>query len=185
VLEIEVKYPLNDLQSLETRLQALGARQGEQRSDADHYLNAPDRDFAQTDEAFRLRCIGERNLLTYKGPKIDRATKTRREIEVECAAGAAARNDLLEMYKALGYRAVAVVCKNRRIYDLERGGFSLEICLDEVRDVGNFAEIEIMAEESKLAAAKAVLAELAAELGLTHMERRSYLEMFLASKARK
>jgi adenylate cyclase, class 2 len=180
MLEIEVKYPTQELQSLEARLQASGARKVEERSDADHYFNAPDRDFARTDEAFRVRCIGERNLLTYKGPKIDRETKTRKEIEVAFADGSSAKTDLLRLLAELGYRPVAVVSKHRRVYELERDAFTLQVCLDEVEKVGTFAEIEIMAEETKLEAAKAVLNAVATQLGLTQTERRSYLELLLS-----
>src|SRR5580704_2890991 len=124
MLEIEAKYPVSELQSLESRLQGLGAEPVEERTDADHYFNAPDRDFAQTDEAFRVRRIGERNFLTYKGPKIDRHTKTRREIEVAFADGVAAADDLQRLLTHLGYRPVAVVHKKRRVYELARGGFT-------------------------------------------------------------
>ena len=68
-------------------------RRGEALREADHYFNAPDRDFARTDEAFRLRRIGAANFVTYKGPKRDAQRKMRTEIEVplpdgdEAAAG--------------------------------------------------------------------------------------------------
>jgi ABC-type sulfate transport system permease component len=42
------------------------------------------------DEAFRLRRVGERNYMTYKGPKLDATTKSRPEEEVRLADGAAA-----------------------------------------------------------------------------------------------
>ena len=54
MLEIEAKYPVSDLAVLEIRLLASGATLAATREDADYYHNAPDRDFAQTDEAFRL-----------------------------------------------------------------------------------------------------------------------------------
>ena len=44
-------------------------------------------------------------------------------------------------------------------------------------------ELEIaIADETQADAAKAVLATLAAELGLTDSERRSYLELLIASR---
>ena len=54
--------------------------------------------------------------------------------------------------------------------------------LDDVEGVGHFAEIEIQAPEEQLAAARDVLLWTAAELGLSGSERRSYLEMLLASR---
>jgi adenylate cyclase class 2 len=93
MLEVEVKYPIADLAAVRANLLALGAEWVEERTDADQYFNAPDRDFKETDEAFRLRRIGSKNRLTYKGPKRDAATKTRTEIEVTLADGAAAAAD--------------------------------------------------------------------------------------------
>ncbi len=179
MLEIESKYPVPDLQALEVQLQQLGAFFVEERSDADHYLNAPDRDFAVTDEAFRLRRIGQENFLTWKGPKLDRETKTRREIEVAVASGEPSAEQLLLLFQALGYRHVAVVKKRRRILELKGQDFQIHFCLDNVAQVGTFAEIEIMAEEADFAAAKAVLQAMAQELGLPESERRSYLQMLL------
>ena len=54
----------------------------EEHVEADHYHNAPDRDFAHTGEAFRLRRVGPASCLTYKGPRQDSAVKVRPEIEV-------------------------------------------------------------------------------------------------------
>src|SRR5207253_9991521 len=55
--------------------------------EADHYFNAPDRDFGKTDEAFRLRRVGEQNRITYKGAKQGGPAKTRTEIEIGLEPG--------------------------------------------------------------------------------------------------
>jgi len=182
MLEVEVKFAVGGFADIERRLSRRGARLVTERQEADHYLNAPDRDFAQTDEALRLRCIGEANFVTYKGPKRDAATKTRTEIEVPLAPGAASAQRFLELLRQLGYRFVAVVRKQRKIYQLAQGEFELEICLDEVEQLGRFVELEIQAEPARFEEARAVLLALAGELGLTVNERRSYLELLLASR---
>ena len=48
--------------------------------------------------------------------------------------------------------------------------------------VGSFAELEIIAPASALEPAKAILLALAADLGLSGSERRSYLEMLLSKR---
>src|SRR5262249_9928754 len=179
MLEVEMKFPVADHQMLERRLAEWGAAAAGSRQDADHYFNAPDRDFARTDEALRLRRIGDMNFVTYKGPKRDTQTKTRTEIEVPLSNGAAVADDFSRLLQHLGYRPVAVVRKQRRLFHLERGGFPLEICLDEVDGLGRLAELEIQAPEDRLDAARSVLLDAAAALGLTGSERRSYLEMLL------
>jgi adenylate cyclase class 2 len=182
MLEVEVKYRAADHARIEEQLRRWSARLAEGREDADTYVNAPHRDFAKTDEAFRVRRIGEKNFVTYKGPKTDAHTKTRREIEVPLADGAAAADQFQELLVALGFKPVAVVRKRRRVFDLTRDGFALHVSLDDVAGVGKYAEIEIVAPDSEFDRAKATVLQVAAELGLTEMERRSYLELLLLTK---
>jgi adenylate cyclase class 2 len=182
MLEVEMKFPVDDLTAVESRLAKAGGRAADIRQDRDCYFNAPDRDFSRTDEAFRLRRIGSANFVTYKGPKQDPETKTRVEIEVPLAEGAEAAEAFRQLVTRLGYRAVAVVQKQRRIYHLETGTFSVEICLDEVKDVGCFVELEILAPEEQLPEARRAVQELATTLGLNRSERRSYLELLLEAR---
>jgi adenylate cyclase class 2 len=175
-----MKFPSADLPALEQRLGELQAKPGPTRDEADHYFNAPDRDFARTDEALRIRRIGTANFVTYKGPKRDAQTKTRTEVEVRLGEGEAVATAFAQLLTHLGYRSVALVHKRRRVYHLNRGRFSLEVCLDDVEGLGHFAELEIQAPEADLAPARETLLQVAAELGLGTSERRSYLEMLLA-----
>jgi pantoate--beta-alanine ligase len=179
MLEIEMKFPVADFDAIQRQLADWGAGEPAARDEADHYFNAPDRDFASTDEAFRVRRIGAKNFITYKGPKRDTPTKTRAEIEVPIGDGDHAAESFINVLNKLGYRAVAVVRKHRRIYHLERGRFSLEVCLDDVERVGQYAELEILAPEEQLEEAQAVVLHTAAALGLTTSERRSYLTLLL------
>lgn len=180
MLEVEVKFADVDFPRLEVQLAQWGVTAASERNDADHYFNAPDRDFARTDEALRVRRIGPLNYVTYKGPKRDAQTKTRTEIEVPMADGDQAAADFMRLLTCLGYRPVAVVRKRRRLFHLRREEFNFEICLDEVEHLGRFAEIEVLAPEEQLDEARAAVLRLAAALGLTVGERRSYLEMLLA-----
>lgn len=179
MLEVEVKYRVVGSAAVVARLLTLGAELAEERTDADQYFNAPDRDFKQTDEVLRLRRIGHENRLTYKGPKRDAATKTRQEVEVRLADGGGTAADAEQLVVLLGYRPVATVCKRRTVYHLTRAGLPIEVCLDELDGVGSFVEVEVVAEESQFEGAKAVVLELAAQLGLRDQERRSYLQMVL------
>jgi adenylate cyclase class 2 len=182
MLEVEVKFAGADFATLERHLNEWSAQEEPARVDVDHYFNAPDRDFAATDEALRLRRIGERNFVTYKGPKRESQTKTRTEVEVLLADGDSAAADFSRLLGHLGYRSVAFVRKTRRAFHLNRGGFSLEITLDDVDEVGRFAEVEIQAPEEQLDSARAVVLATAADLGLTQQERRSYLELLINAR---
>jgi adenylate cyclase class 2 len=183
MLEIEQKYARADFALLERRLKEWGAVLGEVHEEADHYFNAPDRDFARTDEAFRLRRIGSANYLTYKGPKQKADVKVRTELEIAIQPGDEAAADMTRLLTHLGYRFVTVVKKRRRMVSLERDGFSFTICLDEVDGLGRFAEVEVLAPEERQAHAEQALNRLATELGLSEVERRSYLGMVLSAQA--
>jgi adenylate cyclase class 2 len=181
MLEVEVRYRYTDRAGLIARLTNWGAILTQDRTDIDHYYNAPDRDFKASDEAFRLRRVGRTNCLTYKGPKRDTETKTRTEIEVPIAEGDEAAADMERLLAALGYRPVVVVRKKRQIYGFSRGGFEMEACFDDVELVGPFIELEILARENQYEPAKGALLQTAADLGLTEKETRSYLGMVLAA----
>jgi adenylate cyclase class 2 len=182
MLEVEVKYRNPDPAALLAKLHSLGAVHLETRTESDQYFNAPDRDLKQTDEAFRLRRIGNTSRFTYKGPKRDTETKTRPEIEVPLADGDGPAADAVQMLVCLGYRPVAVVRKSRVVYQVLRNGMEVDVCLDDVAGVGSYAEVEIVAEESRFEEAKAAVLALAAELGLSDVERRSYLGMLLETR---
>jgi len=182
MVEVEQKFRGVDFTALEQKLRSLGAAEGERHSEADHYFNAPDRDFAKTDEALRIRRVGTIYRVTYKGPKRDQFTKTRTEIEVPLADGEDTAEDFARLLVQLGYRPTAVVRKDRRTFHLKRDGFDLVVTLDDVHEVGQFAELEIGVAEEQLDAARTTLLRAAAELGLTHSERRSYLEMLLSKR---
>lgn len=177
--EVEQKHPVTDPQGVELALAGMGAQPGATIEQVDRYLAHPARDFALTDEALRLRCAGGRVLVTYKGPKVDRSTKTRREIELPL--GEAGDVDaFLELFEALGFAAVAEVRKTRRTFHTTVGGVAVEVALDDVAGLGTFVEVEAGAAEGpELEHARQAVAEVARGLGLGEAERRSYLELLL------
>lgn len=177
--EVEIKFAEPDLADLRDRLTRLGAQKREIREQEDRYFNHPGRDFARTDEALRIRQDGSNTEITYKGPKVDANTKTRVEIEIALAEGAS-REQMADILVSLGFRPVLAVKKRREIWHCPRDQRDVEIALDEVSGLGHFVELETAADETTLPAARETLESLAAELGLSRRERRSYLEMLLA-----
>jgi pantoate--beta-alanine ligase len=184
MFEIEQKYAGADFAALQRALRDRGAAgPRETVEEADHYFNAPDRDFARTDEAFRLRRVGEENFFTFKGPRQKAAVRIRPELEFPLRPGAEAAEQHMELLRRLGYRAVAVVKKRRAVYDLKDSGLDVHVCLDEVEELGRFAEVEVVAPEAQAERAAAVLTRLAEQLGLRDVEPRSYLALLLAKRA--
>jgi adenylate cyclase class 2 len=184
MLEIEQKYRVADHASIEAALAQLGAAISDSLVQVDCYYAHPQRNFAQTDEAFRIRAVGAENYLTYKGPKLDATTKSRVEHEVRFADGPDALAALGEILRNLSFTPASIVRKQRRTAEITLDGFTVQVALDDVRKLGTFVELEItIADDTQADAAKAVLATLAAELGLTDVERQSYLELLIATRS--
>src|SRR3954465_2069641 len=120
--EVEIKFRVADHGALAERLAALGAVAGPLISQEDTYFAHPARDFAQTNEALRLRRQDRENRITYKGPKREGPTKTREKIEVPIAEGPEALGQMTRLFETLGFRPVATIRKARTPYHLSHRG---------------------------------------------------------------
>ena len=109
--EVELKFRLNNPQALYQKIAKLGTGWNEPVVQIDRYFKHPVRDFAQTDEALRIRSVGSENRITYKGPVIDKTVKTRQEIEVPFAAGNLPQEQIATILDILGFTEVRKVQK--------------------------------------------------------------------------
>lgn len=177
--EVELKFPLAEDSRNEfvKQIEHLGAKRGPTLQQLDVYYAHPSRDFGQTNEAFRIRSVDEENYVTYKGPLIDQHTKTRHEIEVPVASGAEQRRKLAELLEHLGFSEFGSVRKVRQTWHLKWQERELEIVIDDVADLGLYVELECLAAESCRDEVRDSLLQLAADLGLSGSERRSYLQL--------
>jgi adenylate cyclase class 2 len=182
--EVEQKFPVTDVAAIEKQLGESGGESNPPIRQIDRYFAHPSRDFAQTDEALRIRQVGTRNFITYKGPKIDAMTKTRREIELALQEGQGEAESWEQLLQALGFSPVARVCKTRRKYKLTWQESEVAIALDDVDELGKFVELELVCEADSLDEARGRILSLADHLGLSGAERRSYLELLLDRERR-
>jgi len=190
VYEVEQKFRVTDPAALESRLVALAARFRDPVEQVDRYFAHPCRDFVKTDEALRLRRVGDDLAVTWKGPRIDSASKTRRELELGLAAaaplpggprgGQATLDRWTELLEALGFRRVRDVAKRRRTARVLWQGTEMEAALDTVAGLGDFLELELQAAQGEVPLATACIESLACELGCGEPERRSYLELVIS-----
>lgn len=175
--EVEVKLNA-DHPPVRARLEDADAQFLGSVTQTDDYYNHPTRDFAETDEALRIRREpneDERGELTFKGPLVETESKTRRELET----GVDDAETLASILTALDFDAVATVRKTRDRYSLD--GFT--VSLDEVDGVGTFVEVETTALESAIDDERERAYDLLRRLGLDPADHttQSYLEMVLDS----
>jgi adenylate cyclase class 2 len=191
VYEVEQKFRVTAPAALEARLVALAARFRDPVEQVDRYFAHPCRDFVKTDEALRLRRVGDEVAVTWKGPRIDSATKTRRELELGLGevpalpggprGGQATLDRWTELLEALGFRPVRDVAKRRRTARVLWQGTEVEAALDTVAGLGEFLELELQAAQGEVPLATASIESLARELGCGEPERRSYLELVITA----
>lgn len=176
MLEVELKVRVPSLDRVRDQLVTRNAEFRGKVHEHDIYYNAPHRDFAMTDEAVRVRYTDDHAVVTYKGPKIKKfGLKAREELNfaVECG------ETFEKMLDRLGFSRTTEVNKWRENYRL---GMAV-ISLDQVEDLGSFAEIEIIAkneDENPTAEIERIARDIGAD-GTPILE--SYLELILAKRA--
>ena len=172
--EVELKLRV-DHERVRERLAAIGAEPAGAVHQEDTYYDAPTRSFAETDEALRIRREtddrGAEARVTYKGPLVESASKTREEFETGVADG----ETMDSILRKLGFEPAAIVEKDRERFELD--GYA--VTLDDVAGLGEFLEVETEAETIDPAreGARELLREL--ELDPNEQIRRSYLELLL------
>ena len=185
--EVEVKVRA-DHDAVRERLADAGAERVEGVVQTDTYYDAPHREFAETDEALRLRReadaddAGDRSAaetatrITYKGPLVEDESKTREEFETGVGDGETAH----ELLTRLGFAPAATVEKERERYALD--GYT--VTLDAVDGLGEFVEVEREASESEVESTREGAFEVLRTLGLDPDDgiRTSYLGMLLADE---
>lgn len=178
-VELKVRAPHD---AVRERLAALEADHTASVRQVDTYYDAPHRSFAETDEALRLRretvldegTESTETRITYKGPLVEAASKTREEFETAVADEAAAEG----IFAGLGFDPAATVEKDRECYTID--GYT--VTLDDVAGLGEFVEVECEVSEDEIDAARAGATAILTELGLDVDDqiRTSYLGMLLA-----
>lgn len=184
-IEVELKFRVDDLDRVRRAVSGLGGEAGPSIRQIDTYFAHPMRDFAETDEALRVRIVGETGCVTYKGPLLDAVTKSREETEIWFAGGAADAERFAGVLEKLGFARVRSVEKAREPWRLTWEGREVEIAIDEVDGLGSFAELEMAASRASFEAAKTCLLGLAERLSLRDGERRSYLALLLLRDAQR
>lgn len=175
MIEVEVKAKIDNFDDIIERLNKLNAEKTKTEYQEDIYFNSPVCDFANTDEALRIRKTKsenyERLYITYKGPKIDSKSKTREEVEMEIED----ENKCKKIFENLGFKEVRTVIKNRTYYKID----NFEISLDDIKGLDPYMEIEITLEDnSDYNEAQESIFEMFKKLEITDgFERTSYLEL--------
>ena len=166
-----MKARINSFEEMEKNLEKIGAEKTKTEFQEDIYFASPVEDFAKTDEALRIRTTNNNTFITYKGPKLNKDAKTRKEVEMTIESAEKARN----IFEEIGFTPARTVKKSRRYYTYK----NFEISLDDVEGLPPYMEIEITLKDgSDYSKAQDKIFDLFEMLGVIDgFERTSYMEL--------
>ena len=156
-MEIEVKATFKDKEEIKKKLIELGATEEKKKHQIDEYYNHPSRDTRETKEYIRLRHKPDENKGTF-AYHVNIADGVNKEYEVEV--------DNLKTFKEIlngfDFPLLGTINKKRETYKL--GEFIITI--DEVKEVGNYIEVEVDGEESEIDGKKQKCIEMLEKIGV-------------------
>lgn len=180
-IEVEVKIPIEDFESVYLRLGEAGFVHTRTRKEEDVYFNSLYYDLKERDKALRIRRTIDLETkrrwaeLNCKGPKLDTVSMSRKEVEIPIEDPDAMESILNE----IGFLKVEHSVEKLRYYFMKD---RVTAALDRVEGLGDFLELEIM--EQGEAVREQCLEEiegLMETLGYKMQDtvRRSYLSMLM------
>lgn len=157
-MEIEIKAKFDDKEKIKESLNSIGANQEKTKHQIDEYYNHPSRDTRETKEYIRLRYnYGENKGIFAHHINISDGVNKEFEVPIEDV------KTFKEILNGLNFPLLGVIDKKRETYKFNK----FIITIDEVKDIGNFIEIEVDGEESEIEEKKAQCIELLEKIGLS------------------
>lgn len=171
MVEVEIKLKIDSVDTIKSKLLALGFAECGTLVETDTYFDNRNGDIRSSDNALRIRKTVNKETgssfaqINFKEKKLDNKSMSRHEYESD-VTDAEAISHILE---GLGYRPVSpLVIKTRR----ELKSSDINACIDTVEGLGDYLELETMTEseadrESALAKLEDVLCKLGYSLSDT------------------
>ena len=157
-MEIEVKAKFDDREKVKEKLKLLGAVEEKEKHQIDEYYNHPAKDITKTNEYLRLRFAPNENTGVF-AHHINIADGVNKEFEV----GVSDVGVFKEILKNLGFDLLGVIDKKRKTYSLDE----FSITFDEVKDIGNFIEVEVDGEENEIEEKRNSCLEMLEKIGVS------------------
>ena len=172
IVETESKYPVLNIEDLREKLEQNGFVVQKKADQRDEYYDVEDGSLSHLDYVVRIRREGGRAVFAFKGPRFFTKTSDYSRLEFQFSMEESA---LREELRKQGLLQTWFFEKRRT--DFRRPGERVRMSIDEVPEIGLFAEIE-----GPLPEVRAMALEYARFLGPP--ETRNYQQLFLDFKER-
>lgn len=181
MIEVEIKIPIAKKEEIKKNLEKMGFEKTGMVCEEDVYFDNQAGQIRKNGEALRIRKVTDlqsnqsQTVITFKGKKLDQVSMSRKELETGVEDGGICTGIL----EAIGFFCVSPkVVKVREEYCFEE----INACVDEVKNLGDFLELEIVIpEDQKKEDALEKIEKILKQLGYTMKDttRNSYLSMLL------
>ena len=147
MIEVEIKVCIKNKKRLEQGMEQFGFMKGSLLRETDWYFDNMEGTFRKSDKALRIRqcenLTSKENIsyITYKGPKLDNISMTRKELEIRIDDAKTGK----EILQNLGFLPVFPVVKLRQYFHKD----DMTACLDQVENLGDYLELEIIVENEE------------------------------------
>lgn len=162
-MEVEIKLVCRNFNDLKRKLLKLGAVLTKTKRQIDTYYDHPAKILVESGEYLRIREAGNKKTIAHH---VNLADGVNDECEIEMPAGA----EIEKLLKRLGFPKLGVIDKKREQYQLE----DFNICLDQVKNIGNFVEIELMVKKGGKKKTIVKCWQLAEKLGFSKRDKFGY-----------
>lgn len=156
-MEIEIKAYSENKGKIIENLGKLGAVEEKEKHQVDEYYNHPAKDLTKINEYIRLRYKPGENKGVF-AHHINIADGVNKEFEVEVGD----LKTFKEMLVNLGFKMLGIIDKKRKTYSLN----DFKITFDEVKDIGNFIEVETDGDETQIEKKRAECIEVLEKIGV-------------------
>ncbi len=182
--EIEIKISLekDQLEILKNWLKENAEYKGEFHQ-VDQYFNNPKDSFFKINKKglkdarifFRVRRADNKNTTCLKYFHYEPENPSRTSHCDEYETKIENPEVITQMYEKLGFEKDIIIDKKRRIYHYKE----IEIAMDQVKNLGDFVELELKEQVKNVKAAKGELYELLKEIGITkyRVQEKGYVTM--------
>ncbi|MEM1596696.1 MAG: class IV adenylate cyclase [Desulfurococcaceae archaeon] len=178
--EVEIKLSISEPDYARSLLESLGFRRVDTCLEEDYYFNHPCRNFAESDEALRLRkriCgLSRSYVLTYKGPRERDSSNFKIREEIEVFLDEKELSNIFTILEKLGFKLITRFTKRREIYS----GRGLNASIDLLSGVGYYLELELGIHGER-GCLESIVQELNKKLGAVPVEK-TYLEICIETR---
>jgi len=149
-IEIESKFFCREKEKLYEIMKQYEMQKEEKIEEIDEYFTDMDCEYIRNRTCLRIRKTNNQQIeLTFKGKSnILGNTYAKKESNIQFPISE--YEDMVHLLNALGYYRYVTVNKNRTVYTKKQENCIFNVMIDEVKDIGQFIEIEILCEHEEV-----------------------------------